>query len=43
MRFGLARLREGGAGMVFVPSMFLPADPRPLLDRFMSEVAPAVR
>ena len=42
VRDKLSRMREAGAGMVFVPSMFLPADPRPLLDRFMSEVAPAV-
>jgi len=43
MRDKLGRLRDAGAGMVFIPSMFLPADPRPLLDRFMSEVVPAVR
>jgi F420-dependent oxidoreductase-like protein len=38
----LARLREAGVGMLFVPS-FLPADVRPQLDRFMTDVAPAFR
>ncbi len=39
----LGRLREAGASMLFVPTFFLPPDPRPLLDRFMREVAPAFR
>ncbi len=39
----LARLRETGVGMLFVPTFFLPPDPRPQLDRFMAEVAPAFR
>jgi hypothetical protein len=26
--------------MVWIPTMFLPKDPRPLLDRFMQEIAP---
>jgi F420-dependent oxidoreductase-like protein len=39
----LARLREAGVETLFVPSMFLPRDPRPVLDRFMSEVAPGFR
>src|SRR5262245_18680032 len=43
VRDKLARLREAGVEMLFVPSMFLPKDPRPTLDRFMSEVAPAFR
>jgi F420-dependent oxidoreductase-like protein len=43
VRDKLARLREAGVEMLFVPSMFLPKDPRPMLDRFMNEVAPAVR
>jgi len=43
VRDKLGRLRDAGVGMVFAPSMFFPKDPRPLLDRFMSEVAPAFR
>jgi len=39
----LGKLREAGVGLLFVPSMFLPKDPRPLLDRFMADVAPALR
>ena len=39
VRDKLGRLREAGADMIFVPSMFLPRDPRPTLDRFMSEIA----
>jgi F420-dependent oxidoreductase-like protein len=39
----LARLRETGVGMLFVPTFFLPSDPRPQLDRFLAEVAPAFR
>jgi F420-dependent oxidoreductase-like protein len=43
LRDKLGRLREAGVDMLFVPSMFLPKDPRPLIDRFMAEVAPAIR
>jgi F420-dependent oxidoreductase-like protein len=43
VREKLVRLRDAGVDMLWIPTMFLPADPRPLLDRFMSEVAPAVR
>ena len=43
VRDKLARLREAGVATLFVPSMFLPKDPRPLLDRFIGEVAPAFR
>ena len=39
----LAKLRDVGVGQVFVPSMFFPKDPRPLLDAFMADVAPAFR
>jgi F420-dependent oxidoreductase-like protein len=39
----LARLRDARVDMLWVPSMLLPKDPRPLLDRFMAEVAPAFR
>jgi F420-dependent oxidoreductase-like protein len=43
VRDKLARLRDAGVEMLFVPSMFFPKDPRPLLDRFMAEVVPAFR
>jgi len=39
----LGKLRESGVGLLFVPTMFLPKDYRPLLDKFMSDVAPALR
>ncbi len=39
----LGRLRAAGVDPLFVPSMFLPKDPRPLLDRFIGEIAPAFR
>jgi F420-dependent oxidoreductase-like protein len=39
----LGKLREAGVGELFVPSMFFPKDPRPLLDKFMADVAPALR
>ena len=39
----VGRLRETGAEMLFLPTFFMPGDPRPQLDRFMAEVAPAVR
>jgi alkanesulfonate monooxygenase SsuD/methylene tetrahydromethanopterin reductase-like flavin-dependent oxidoreductase (luciferase family) len=39
----LARLREAGVGMLFLPTFFLPRDPRPQLDRFMAAVVPAFR
>jgi F420-dependent oxidoreductase-like protein len=43
IRDKLGRLREAGVGMLFVPSLFFPREPAPLLDRFMAEVAPAFR
>jgi F420-dependent oxidoreductase-like protein len=43
VRDTLARLAGTGVTMLFVPSMFLPADPRPTLDRLIGEVAPAFR
>jgi F420-dependent oxidoreductase-like protein len=39
----LGKLRDAGVGQLFVPSMFFPRDPRPLLDRLMADVAPALR
>jgi F420-dependent oxidoreductase-like protein len=39
----LGRLAKAGVGMLFIPTMFLPRDPRSQLDRFMKEVAPAFR
>jgi F420-dependent oxidoreductase-like protein len=39
----LARLRETGVEMVFIPTFFLPADRQRAMDRFMAEVAPALR
>src|SRR5258705_4755057 len=39
----LAKLREAGVGMLFVPTFLLPADRHATLDRFMGEVAPAFR
>ena len=39
----LGALRDAGVGLLFVPSMFFPKDPRPLLDKFMADVAPALR
>jgi F420-dependent oxidoreductase-like protein len=43
LREKLARMREAGVDLVWVPTMFLPKDARPLLDRFMRDVAPALR
>ncbi len=43
VRDKLDRLREAGVDMLFLPTFFLPRDPRALLDRFLSEVAPAFR
>lgn len=43
VRDKLARLQEAGVYMLWVPTMFLPRDPRPLLDRFTAEVVPAFR
>ena len=43
IRDKLARVRDSGVGMLFVPTLFLPPDPRPQLDRFMAEVVPAFR
>jgi len=39
----LGKLRDAGVGLLFVPSMFFPKDPRPLLDKFMADVAPALK
>jgi F420-dependent oxidoreductase-like protein len=39
----LARLRDVGVDVLFVPSALLPDDPRPLLDQFIGEVAPPFR
>jgi alkanesulfonate monooxygenase SsuD/methylene tetrahydromethanopterin reductase-like flavin-dependent oxidoreductase (luciferase family) len=39
----IAALARSGVGMLFIPTMFLPTDPRPVLDRFIAEVAPAFR
>jgi F420-dependent oxidoreductase-like protein len=39
----LGKMREAGVGLLFVPTMFLPKDPRPLLDKLMSDVAPQLR
>ena len=39
----LGRLRDTGVGLLFIPTMFLPKDPRPALDEFMAKVAPAFR
>jgi F420-dependent oxidoreductase-like protein len=39
----LGRLAAAGVDMVWLPSMFFPEEPRPLLDRFMADVAPALR
>ncbi|HUO62681.1 MAG TPA: LLM class F420-dependent oxidoreductase [Terriglobales bacterium] len=39
----LGRLRDTGVGLLFIPTMFLPKDPRPALDEFMAKVAPALR
>ncbi len=38
----LHRLRDAGVDMLFVPT-FLPANARPMLDRFIAEVAPSFR
>ena len=39
----LGKLRDAGVGMLFIPTMFLPKDARPVLDEFMAKVAPAFR
>jgi F420-dependent oxidoreductase-like protein len=39
----LGRLRDARVDMVWIPTMLLPKDPRPMLDRFMTEVAGAFR
>jgi alkanesulfonate monooxygenase SsuD/methylene tetrahydromethanopterin reductase-like flavin-dependent oxidoreductase (luciferase family) len=43
IRDKLGRLAAAGVGMVWIPTMFLPKDPRALLDRFMQEVATPLR
>src|SRR5258705_4241792 len=39
----LCRLRDAGVGLLFIPSFFLGADKKKTLDRFITEVAPALR
>jgi F420-dependent oxidoreductase-like protein len=39
----LARLRDAGVEMLFVPTLLTGGDPRPQFDRFIAEVAPAFR
>ena len=34
----LGRLAETGVGLVFLPTSYMPADPRPFLDRFQDQV-----
>jgi hypothetical protein len=43
IRDKLSRLAAAGVSMVWIPTMFLPKDPRPLPDRFMQEIAPLAR
>ncbi len=43
IRDTLGRLRDAGVGMLWIPTMFLPKEPRPVLDRFIQEIAPAFR
>ena len=43
IRDTLGRLRDAGVGMLWIPTMFLPKEPRPVLDRFIKEIAPAFR
>jgi F420-dependent oxidoreductase-like protein len=43
IRETLGRLRDAGVGMLWIPTMFLPREPRPVLDRFIQEIAPAFR
>lgn len=39
----VGRLREAGVELLFISTIFLPKPPEPILDRFISEVAPAFR
>jgi hypothetical protein len=39
----LGKLRDAGVGMLFIPTFFLPADKKKALDRFIKDVAPALR
>jgi F420-dependent oxidoreductase-like protein len=43
IRDKVVHLRDAGVSVLWIPTMFLPKDPRPVLDRFMKEVAPAFR
>jgi F420-dependent oxidoreductase-like protein len=43
VRDKLVHLRDAGVSTLWIPTMFLPKDPRPVLDRFMKDVAPAFR
>lgn len=42
VRDKVAKLRDAGVGMLWVPTIFM-REPRPVLDRFIAEVAPAFR
>jgi F420-dependent oxidoreductase-like protein len=42
IRDTLGRLRAAGVDTLFIPTLFM-KDPRPALDRFMTEIAPAFR
>jgi F420-dependent oxidoreductase-like protein len=42
IRDKLGRLRAAGVEMLFIPTLFM-KDPRPMLDRFMKEIAPQFR
>lgn len=43
VRDKLARLRDAGVDMLWVPTLFSRGDPRPQLDRFIAEIAPDFR
>ncbi len=43
VRDKLARLRDAGVDMLWVPTLFYRGDPRPQLDRFIDEIAPSFR
>jgi F420-dependent oxidoreductase-like protein len=43
IRDKIGRLAAAGVDMLWVPTMFFPKDPTPILDRFMKDIAPAFR
>lgn len=43
IRDTVGRLAKAGVGMLFIPTMFLPRDGGRTLDRFIGEIAPALR